>query len=104
MVTQIENLVNISETEKQFPNEWLGFEVLEEDAEGYAVRGRLIAHSVRKEEMMSEMFCLRPKSSYVVWTGERPPKGIYILRLACPSRSKRRFSLSPVMLSKTVIN
>ncbi|MBI3921613.1 MAG: hypothetical protein HY318_09370 [Armatimonadetes bacterium] len=79
MATQIEDLVNIPETEKQFPDEWLGFEVLEEDAGGYAVRGRLIAHSVRKEEMMSEMLRLRPKSSYVVWTGERPPKGIYNL-------------------------
>ncbi len=80
MTTQTNELVSIPDTEPQFPNEWLAFEVVEQDEKGLPLRGRLLAHSPDRDVVDAALLKARPRGSYVVWTGERPPKGrAYVL-------------------------
>jgi hypothetical protein len=72
MSTQTDDFVCIPEVEKRHPDEWLAFEVAEEDEKGFPLRGRLLAHSPEREVIDEAVLEARPRDFYVVWTGERP--------------------------------
>ncbi|MBI3921213.1 MAG: hypothetical protein HY318_07335 [Armatimonadetes bacterium] len=72
-------MVSIPETEAAFPNEWLAFEVMDSDERGFPLRGRLIAHAPRRAPIEEAVLEAQPDDFYVVWTGERPPKGMAYL-------------------------
>jgi hypothetical protein len=71
--------LNIKEIEKQFPDEWLAFEVLETDQLNRVVRGRLLAHSPNRKAVY-EYLSQHPCSDwYVTFTGPRPKKGMHVV-------------------------
>jgi hypothetical protein len=72
-----EDIVLIPETEKQYPDEWLLFEIVELDEHGAPLRGRLLAHSPDRSVIDEAYLRLRPQAAYIVWTGEI--KGIFVL-------------------------
>ncbi len=67
---------NIQEMEKQYPDEWLAFEVLEVDNLNRAVKGRLLAHSPSRKALYEFLGKNLPKHWYVTFTGPRPKKGM----------------------------
>lgn len=69
----------IKEVEKQYPDEWVAFEVHEVDAMNRAVKGRLLAHSPSRAALYE--FLLRQPSAdtYVTFTGLRPKKGMHVV-------------------------
>jgi hypothetical protein len=79
MSVQTDELVCIPDTEKQYPDEWLLFEVVEEDEKGFPLRGRLLAHSPDRDEVDAVLLKVHPKDSYSVWTGEAPRKGMIVV-------------------------
>jgi hypothetical protein len=76
MMTRTNELVSIPDTEKQFSDEWLAFEVVTLDDQGLPLRGRLLANSPDRDTVWEVVLQVRPRGTYVVWTGERPPKGM----------------------------
>lgn len=68
----------IHEAEKQFPDEWVAFEVVEVDENNYATKGRLLAHHSRRAEMWEAVRKVQPKPqhTYVAYTGPKPRKGM----------------------------
>jgi len=70
---------NIKEIEKQYPDEWLAFEVHEVDKMKYAVKGKLLAHSPSRSvvyEVLSKHPC---EHFYVVYTGQKPQKNMHVV-------------------------
>ena len=69
------DIVNIPETEKQFKDEWLLFEVLETDQLNRPYRGRLLFHSKDREEANKKLLETEDIFIYLTFTGEPIPKG-----------------------------
>jgi hypothetical protein len=70
----------VSEMMARYPDEWIFFEVVEDDEYGRPHKGRLIAHSPDREEI--DRIALERKDVYhiAVWyTGELVPEGDSIL-------------------------
>jgi len=65
------DIVSIPETERLYKDEWLLFEVLESDALGQPLRGRLLCHHPDLEVMHEVDMRVRPFHGYRVYTG--PP-------------------------------
>jgi len=66
---------NIPEIEKQYPDEWLLFEVYETDNSNRPTRGKLLAHSPSRTALDEYWDKIEVKFPYVVWTGPKPKKG-----------------------------
>lgn len=71
---------DILEIEKQYPDEWLLFEVYEIDKQGRPIKGRLLAHSPSRAAL-DEYWDKIPHChhSYVTYTGERPKRGMAVV-------------------------
>ena len=70
---------DILEIEKQYPDEWLLFEVYEVDEQGRPTKGKLLAHSPSRSalhEFLRENPC---HHWYATYTGERPRKKMEIV-------------------------
>ncbi|MFA0749871.1 MAG: hypothetical protein SLRJCFUN_000274 [Candidatus Fervidibacter sp.] len=72
-----EDIVLIPEAEKQYPDEWLLFEIVELDEHGSPLRGRLLAHSPDRSVIDEVLLKTRPTRFYIVWTGEI--RGTFVL-------------------------
>lgn len=71
---------DIPEIEKQYQDEWLLFEVYETDAQNRPIKGRLLAHSPSLASLDEyETKIPRCHHSYVVYTGEKPKKGMAVV-------------------------
>ena len=70
-----DDIVLISEIEKLYPDEWLLFEVIEEDEMNRPIKGRLLAHSPDRayvEQKLLEADCYH---TYHYYNGEPLPEG-----------------------------
>jgi len=70
---------NIKEVEKQYPDEWLAFEVHEVDKMNHAVKGKLLAHSPSRKAVYDYLLKHPCEHSYVVFAGQRLPKGMHVV-------------------------
>ena len=72
---------DILQMEKQIQDEWLLFEVYETDEQGRPIRGKLLAHSPSRAALDEywERHIQRCDHSYVVYTGDRPRKGMEVV-------------------------
>jgi len=77
--SKMNGTVIIPEALKQFQDEWVGFEVLEVDERNRAYKGRLIAHSPKREKVWAAVNKLNPPHAFVRFTGDIPPKGMKVL-------------------------
>ena len=73
----MENL-NIQEIEKEYPDEWLAFEVIETNGMNHVVRGRLLAHSPSRKALYEYLNQHPCRDCYVTFTGPRPKKGMHV--------------------------
>ena len=69
-------IVNIPKTEKRYRDEWLLFEVIEENETEAPIKGTLLAHSPSRAAVYEIMLKLKKDYVYMVYTGSRPKKGI----------------------------
>ena len=72
---------DVLEIEKQYPDEWLWFEVYEIDKLGHPVRGKLLAHSPSRaalDEFMAKKAGVY-HHTYRVYTGPKPKKGMAVV-------------------------
>jgi hypothetical protein len=72
-------VVDIPQIEKQYPDEWLLFEVDEVDKQGRPIKGKLLAHSPSRaslHEFLSKNPC---HDWYITYTGDRPKKGMAVV-------------------------
>ena len=63
------DIVDIPETEKQFKDEWLLFEVLETDHLNQPTKGRLLSHHRDREVVHRRDMELRLPRTYTTFTG-----------------------------------
>ena len=70
---------DILQTEKQYPDEWLLFEVYETDEQGRPVRGKLLAHSPSRAALDEYWDKIEIKLPYVTYSGQRPRKGMAVV-------------------------
>ncbi len=66
---------NISEIEKQYPDEWLLFEVYELDKLNRPIKGKLLVHSPSRDALDEYWSDIDVTFPYVVWSGSKPKKG-----------------------------
>lgn len=66
---------NIKEVEKQYPDEWLLFEVHEVDKLNRAAKGKLLVHNPSRKIVYDFLMRHPCEHSYVVFTGPKPQKG-----------------------------
>ena len=72
-----EDIVDIREAEKTYPDQWLFFEVLETDEENQPIVGRLIIHSKERDEVEREAITRRDiPHGYLTYTGDPVPNGM----------------------------
>ena len=73
--------LDVLEIEKQYQDEWLLFEVYEVDKQGRPIKGKLLAHSPSRAALDEywEKKIQRCHHSYVVYTGEKPKKGMAVV-------------------------
>jgi len=69
------DIVDIPETEKQYKDEWLLFEVVESDADGTPLRGRLLFHHPDREVTFDRGAEFESLCVYVTYTGPVVPEG-----------------------------
>jgi len=72
---------DILEIEKEYPDEWLWFEVYEVDKLGRPMKGRLLAHSPSRsalDEFMAKKAGVYD-NTYRVYTGPKPKKGMAVV-------------------------
>ena len=74
----MEDLVNIKEYEKLYPDEWLLFEVIEVDEMNRPIKGRLLAHSKDRDEVHKVAMDVKCDHDYITYTGEPIPKDIVV--------------------------
>jgi hypothetical protein len=74
----MEDLVNIKECEKLYPDEWLLFEVVEVDEMNRPLKGRLLAHSKDRDEVHKVAMDVKPKIGYTTYSGELIPKDMAV--------------------------
>jgi len=74
-------ILDIPQVEKQYQDEWLLFEVYETDELNRPVKGKLLAHSPSRAALDEywEKKIQRCHHSYVVYTGEKPKKGMAVV-------------------------
>lgn len=70
---------DILEVEKQYPDEWLLFEVYEVDKLGRPIRSKLLAHSPSRAALDEYWDKIEVKLPYVTYTGQRPRRGMAVV-------------------------
>ena len=68
--------LDVTELEKQYPDEWLLFEVYEVDELNHPIRGKLLAHSPSRAALDEYWEKIEVKLPYVTYSGQRPRKGM----------------------------
>ncbi len=71
---KVQEALTLEEIRRQFPDEWVLIEVLEEDELGQPTCGRVLAHSLDRDEIYREQARLQGDLA-IVHTGEWPRKG-----------------------------
>jgi hypothetical protein len=69
------DIVDISETEKRYRNEWLLFEVLETGELDEPLKGRLLCHSPDQDVVYAADQSLGPLLTYMTYAGPVLPDG-----------------------------
>jgi hypothetical protein len=69
-------IVNIPQTEQQYYNEWLLFEVIERDSLNQPIKGRLLHHSKSRDEI-HQIIMNHPDdfTYYITFTGNPVEEG-----------------------------
>jgi hypothetical protein len=70
---------DILQMEKQYPDEWLLFEVYETDEQSRPIRGKLLAHSPSRAALDEFSAKIRCHDRYITYTGETPRKGMEVV-------------------------
>ena len=65
---------DVLEIEKQYPDEWLLFEVFEVDKSGRPIKGKLLAHSPSRAALDEFSHKIHCHGRYITYTGEKPKK------------------------------
>jgi len=68
--------LTIPEIEKKYKDEWLLFEVEEEDKICNPIRGKLVAHSPSRAAIYEVMLREKRHHVYLTYTGDKPRKGV----------------------------
>jgi hypothetical protein len=71
--------LDIPQVEKQYPDEWLLFEVYEIDELNRPAKGKLLAHSPSHAAVYEFLHKIGCPHWYVTYTGERPKKGMAVV-------------------------
>ncbi len=74
-------ILDIPEVEKQYPDEWLWFEVYETDELNRPIKGKLLAHSPSRaalDEFMNKRVGVY-HHTYRIYTGPKPKKGMAVV-------------------------
>lgn len=74
---KVQEALTLDEIQRQFRDEWVLMEVLEEDELGQPVRGRVLAHSPDRDEIYRRQAQLRGDLA-IVYAGELPRKGFAV--------------------------
>ena len=75
MATPMTDIVDIPETERQYKDEWLLFEVVETDADGLPFKGRLLCHSPDQDVVYATDQSLGSLLTYMTYAGPALPDG-----------------------------
>ena len=70
------DILDLAKTEDRFPDQWLLFEVLEADAQGRPVRGRLICHHRDREYVEERDLAAQLPHTYLTYSGPVLPEGV----------------------------
>ena len=70
---------DVLEIEKQYPDEWLLFEVYEVDKSGRPIEGKLLAHSPSRAALDEYWDKIEVKLPYVTYAGQRPRRGMAVV-------------------------
>ena len=73
------DIIDIPETEAQFQDEWLLFEVLETDDLNQPTRGRLLCHHPDRQVVHKCDMQLRPHHAYITFTGPVVAEGYEVV-------------------------
>lgn len=68
-------MLSIEEISKQYKDEWVLIEVVETDADGNPIKGKVIAHSKDREETYRALRETRAKDVAHFYTGSIPKEG-----------------------------
>lgn len=80
MTTQTDNNVElVSDMMSRYPDEWIFFEVVEDDEYGHPYKGRLIAHDPDRNKVHEIAVQSDVYHAAVWYTGELVPEGSIIL-------------------------
>ena len=71
--------LDVTELEKQYPDEWLLFEVYEVDELNRPIRGKLLVHSPSRAALDEYWDKIEVKLPYVTYSGQRPRKGMAVV-------------------------
>jgi len=74
--------LDIPQMEKQYPDEWLLFEVYEVDKQGHPIKGKLLAHSPSRaavHEFMVKKTAGVYFHTYLIYTGSKPKKDMAVV-------------------------
>lgn len=67
--------MDIKEVKKQYQDEWVLAEILEEDGLGMPVKVEVIAHSKNRDETYKAMKAFKSKYTYHFYAGNVPQEG-----------------------------
>ncbi len=73
------NVELVSDMMSRYPDEWIFFEVVEDDAYGHPYKGRLIAHDPDRDKIHEIAVQSDVYHAAVWYTGELVPEGSIIL-------------------------
>jgi len=71
--------LDVPELEKQYPDEWLLFEVYEVDELNRPIRGKLLVHSPSRAALDEYWDKIEVKLPYITYSGQRPRKGMAVV-------------------------
>lgn len=71
--------MRLDEIREQYPNEWVLIEFTELDDELRVAEGKVIAHSLNRDEIEKELMALKSGKIAVEYTGEWDPDEAYLL-------------------------
>ena len=74
---KVQEALTLDEIRRQFPDEWVLIEVLEDDELGQPICGRVLAHGSDRDEIYHEQARLQGDLA-IVYTGEWPRKGFAV--------------------------
>ena len=76
---RMKEIDSIPDIEKQYKDEWLLFEVYEENELGQPIKGKLIAHSPSRKALNEYWHRIGVKFPYITYTGRKLPEKMEIV-------------------------